>query len=518
MKKIFYFLAAAALFTCCNDDDPEPTPPGPPVPPGPDDPVELATMAAEVVEGSVTFESASVKFTPSVEDAQYFADLWDASDLVGLSEENIVHKAQGMPDFDSKLHTGVATVDFTGLSSSKQYFAVAFAWDGEKAGAVSHDVTLTTTEPVINLNINIRVTNVTQTSAEITYESNLEDVRYYARLCTGEELEVFGLLGQADAEIIKYLMENVYADRYVRTGEYYENPTNLQPGATYYAVAFDFEKQDKLFYKEFETQAGALNSDFTVTNVTPDFRGATCHVVPGDKTKPWYYVVMEKEKYEEYGQGVMARAYYQLHNSAIAKGYEAMGAYLSAGRAKTGEADLEMTDSPYTYDLMPDKDYVGLIFYVDLTQEDPTYVYDYAYQEVPFHTLAPSLNKDPEIEISNIVVAFNDAYTYSISFTLKSNENVKTIKYGFGTWAQVSPYLTEGPDGKYDWSAVSGYAYMYISSSKVEESHTAEGTVISLPGFDARYDGKDCAFVFRAENDEGKAVFDGIHVDPSYFE
>lgn len=331
--------------------------------------------------------------------------------------------------------------------------------------------------------VNISTSSVTATSAKVKFTPNKADTEYVARVVTKAELEdyqcyVEGTNTLNPTATLEYLKNNPYINDYVHTGTHTEEVENLLPSHDYVAIAFEYiNKVTTIDYVAFSTLSGDIEDKFAVSNITVDYTSASMDITP-DSNNPWTYYVMKKATYETCKVPVQ-NCYYGMYNIfSVDYSYSQFSDYIKAV-ATTGPAHIDLTG------LDADTEYVVCIFYVSLSTNDPTQVYDLYHYPAEFKTLTPDPDAGPTVDVSVDKIE-QDATNYYIYVNVKLGANVteaydRMLSYDqFGQWFQES--IENGGTGwdnmgnlfhtLYSNHSITGYSDQAIELAKSEEGFT----------------------------------------------
>lgn len=473
-------------------------------------------------EPTATSTTIEVGIVPSDTAASYFAGIVEASKIADKNDAAII------TEYIQKLtiYNGVQFLNAENLTPETDYVAIAFYMgDTDKVTKLN----IRTTAPgEVDEEFTVRITvdAITSDSAIAKAVPNDNDVNYYFRVLTQLELREMGIF-ENDREIFNYIIENPYSNDYIGKGERTLECTNLSPKFEYIAIAFNSDTYEdvvtgaaelNLFRYEFTTEDAPEvdpNTLFTYKNLEVGHTDFSLDVTPvkGDD-KLWAYYIFEKSNYDEYIAGsrhqVVMRAYYGLFNlcneyNIINKTEYTFNYFMNELMGQKGETKI-INYEP----LMPNKQYVVAMFYIDPEISDPTTVYDYNFVAVNFTTEAPDENLKASLNVVGPEIT-KEGFNYNIVFNIKTDDNAAILRYGADQWDE----LTEQYYDPNDCGSIRAFVQFRTASDDIlAQAKTSEGTTISF----SQTEPFDGIFLFEVENVQGALTQYMVRVTPEMFE
>lgn len=401
LETLFTILLSLALLsdlTACKDDET----------PGPGEP---APEILRIEVTAVTTDAAVVSVTPVYKTTRYvaavdFAAEFDARTIVETNKEALIENAAVAGDplaafIEGYAFRGVQTIPPTTLSPKTDYVAYAYGIDGE--GNATTDVFTQdfTTKPIpdgekVDCTIDIRIENLTDVSADVTFAPTDDAVYYYYTVT--DQAGYDGLNADWNGFVFEYMTshvtENLTLEEVVKIlcthGEKRSRAKGLSPGTTYYACAVGVGT-DALLITDVAAKAFTTETEYTidysfVTTVSDiSSRGAKVDITPRTPTAFYYWNVMTRSDYDTLGKDEAAIAAY-FREAMDAKRHADFGDYADYYPLPDYIAD-QCSDKPDSYaftSLSASTDYYVYAFWVD--DKTGEKVSD-TYFSVPFRTL-----------------------------------------------------------------------------------------------------------------------------------
>lgn len=323
MKRFFTISYAALLSlallcgtTACKDDET----------PGPGEP---APEILRIDVTAVTIDDAVVTVTPVYGTTLYiaavdFAADFDAATVVATNKaafaENAAAEGQTLAAFiEGYAFKGTQTVQPPTLSPKTDYVVYAYGIDGEGNATTDVFTREFTTQPVpdgekVDCTIDIRIENLTDVSADVTFAPTANGVYYYYTVT--DQAGYDDISKDWNGYIYNYITSRVAGgsltlEEVVKvlctSGEKSSRAKGLSPGTTYYACAVGVG-MDALLITDVAVKAFTTETEYTIDysfeatvgDITS--RSAKVEIEPRTPTAFYYWNVMTQADFDTLGK------------------------------------------------------------------------------------------------------------------------------------------------------------------------------------------------------------------------
>lgn len=258
----------------------------------------------------ITYQTATIKTTPSDANAYYYLDVIKKAELGKFSTDDAFIKSI-LTNNHLKKGTlkGVQTKEIKNLEANTEYIVYAFelSLDGSVGSKLSKKEFITVEEPVINMTIDIL--DVTSVSIKTNPTANIND--YYTSITTKKDFDAIASEEEYLTEEIKHLKElanskgqtlEVFIKSITKKNEQIWNFKNLKPETTYIMYSFGLNPTGKvttkLFKSEFTTPRPAMSTNNI--SISIDKIGIDGAIISTTTTNddPYVFDIWESSKFE----------------------------------------------------------------------------------------------------------------------------------------------------------------------------------------------------------------------------
>lgn len=275
-------------------------------------------------------------------------------------------------------------------------------------------------EPGVEVPFEVKnsVSNITTSAVDILVEPNDESTAFFAKVVEAATIE-----NLSDDQVVAAMVEQEDFNANLHQDTLRTTVQELKSETDYALVSFGWAEGkassfSKTLFRTLQGEQPPIQGEkFTASGLTVDYTSAKVTITPNDDNKKWFYYLMRKQYYDEYityegEQGPVVHCYYGWNNIAVENSMN-ISKYLTM-MAYTGAQEINLAN------LNQDTEYVLMAMYVDVTNTDPTEVYDYDAIAIPFETLKAQ-SQAPEITIVNKGVQIDDNGFYNVYVTVKTN-------------------------------------------------------------------------------------------------